>query len=79
MFNDLVGRVDRLERVVSQLVLRDVSTTGLTSAQIDAAVFGASTGAQPTDGLFITDKTNHLLLVRENNKWCKTATLTIIT
>lgn len=52
-------------------------TVGPTSAQIDDAVFGASTDAQATDGLIITDKTNSLLLARVAGKWGSTA-LTII-
>lgn len=76
-FKTLQDRVARLERVSSQLILKDVNTTGLTSSQIDAAVFGGSTGGQASDGLVISDKTNNLLLVRESGKWCKT-TLTVI-
>lgn len=68
-FKVLEDRVARLERVSSQLLLKDVNTTGLNDAQIDAAVFGGSTGGQASDGLVISDKTNNLILVRENATW----------
>lgn len=69
----LEQRISRLERVASTTTLKDVNTSGLTSAQIDAAVFaGTSTpsvGAQAADGLIIRDSTNNLLLVRQNGVW----------
>lgn len=58
--------------------LKDINTVGLTSAQIDATIFGSSTNAQPADGIQITDQTNGLLLTRLGGKWGST-TLTIIT
>lgn len=78
----LEQRISRLERVASTTTLKDVNTSGLTSAQIDAAVFaGTSTpsvGAQAANGLIITDSTNSLLLVRQGGHWYKTSTLTEI-
>lgn len=76
-FNRLVTQVERLNRIVAQIVLKDVNTSGLSSAQIDAALIGGSTNAQVPDGLMITDKTNHLLLARVSGKWGSTP-LTII-
>ena len=49
--------------------LKNIDTTGLTSAQIDSAVFGSSTNAQPADGLQIIDGVNKLLLVRAGGQW----------
>ena len=72
------ARTDRLERIAqANYVAKDINTTGLTSAQIDTAVFGSSSNGQSFDGLTITDKTNNLLLVRLSGKWCK-ATMTLI-
>lgn len=65
-----------VQRALLGRPLKDVNTTGLTSAQIDAATFGGSEG-QAYDGVQITDKTNSLLLVRVSGKWGKTL-LTII-
>ena len=76
--NSMQDQIQALQRQLSQIVLKDVNTTGLTSAQIDIAVFPAPTNAQPTDGIIITDKTNFLLLVREAGKWYATPTLTLI-
>jgi hypothetical protein len=77
-FNVLDDRISRVERITSMTIFKDVNTAGLTSAQIDAAVFPAPTLSQPPDGIIITDTTNHLLLVREGGKWYKTAALTMI-
>lgn len=65
-----------VQRALLNRPLKDVVTTGLTSAQIDSAVFSGS--AQAYDGALITDKTNSLLLARVSGKWGKTL-LTIIT
>lgn len=65
-----------IQRALLNRPLKDVNTSGLTSAQIDTAAFGGSEG-QAYDGALITDKTNSLLLVRVNGHWGKT-TLTII-
>jgi hypothetical protein len=75
-------RVSSLERLSAQAPLKDINTSSLSSAQIDAAVFSngitSSVNAQAGDGLLITDSTNSLLLVRQGGKWYKTAALTLI-
>lgn len=52
----------------------ELNTFGLTSAQIDAAYPGVV-----ADSCVISDSTNHVLLVRQNGNWYKTAILTLIT
>jgi len=73
-FNSLARRVASLERTLNTTGLRDINTTGLTSAQIDAAFFG---GQQSYDGAQATDKANSLALVRQAGKW-HSAALTLI-
>jgi hypothetical protein len=53
---------------------REINTTGLTSAQIDA-LFTTHT---PVNGQIASDPTNGLLVVRQGGKWYKTAALTQI-
>jgi hypothetical protein len=66
-----------IQRKAAATVIRvfPVNTTGLTSAQIDAALPAGLTAA---DDMFITDVTNNLMLVRQGGKWWKTAALTQI-
>lgn len=64
-------------RAGAQKLLKDLNTTGLTSAQIDAAVFGSSSSVQAADGLQIIDSTNKLFLVRVAGQWGKLS-LTLI-
>jgi hypothetical protein len=54
------------------LVAKEINTTGLTSAQIDALF------TVPTNGQTASDPTNGLMLVRQSGKWYKTAALTQI-
>ena len=75
--NEMGDQIAALQRQATATVLKDIDTTGLTSAQIDAAVFGPSTNAQPTNGLMIVDSANSLLLARVGGKW-GTTSLTLI-
>lgn len=52
---------------------KEINSTGLTSAQIDA-LFTAT----PANGTIASDPTNTLLLVRQGGTWHKTAALTNI-
>lgn len=72
----LDNRVAALERASSITTFPDIDTAGLTSAQIDAAIF-SGTAQIPASGVFATDSTNHFLLVRIGGHWAKT-TLTLI-
>ena len=69
--------IQRLQRAAQTTSLKDVNTAGLSSAQIDAAVFSngstSSTNAQPANGIVISDSTNKLLLVRQGGAWFKTS------
>lgn len=60
-------RLDGLERVNNTYRLRDFSTTGLSSAQIDTLVFGS--GQQTFDGAQVTDSARSIILVRLGGKW----------
>lgn len=55
-------------------LLTEIDSTGKTSAQIDALFTTV-----PANGRHLSDPTNHLVLVRQGGKWCKTAALTVIT
>ena len=78
--NAQLSLIHIFERKAAAPLLKDVDTTGLTSAQIDAMLFSngstSSTNVQAADGLQITDITNSLLLVRQGGVWYKTSTLT---
>lgn len=66
--------VASMHRNLNTTGIRDVATTGLSSAQIDAIVFGTD---QPYDGVSISDQARSILLVRLGGKWGYAA-LTII-
>jgi hypothetical protein len=76
------SKVARLGRTTANTSVKEVDSSGLTSAQIDQMVFSngstSSTNAQPYDGLVVHDPVNNLLLVRQSGSWHKTAPLTSI-
>jgi Pectate lyase superfamily protein len=73
----LIGQAYVANRATASLLpkLYNVDTTSKTSAQIDATL---PTDVTIADGLIIRDATNNLILIRQNGKWNKTATLTQI-
>lgn len=71
------ARAASTSRALLTLPLRDVDTTGLSSAQIDAIVFAGGGPTQPWDGAQATDQTNALLLTRLSGHW-HSAPLTLI-
>lgn len=66
-------KVDGALDVPEGVSTKEINTTGLTSAQIDATFI-----VPPVDGAYISDPTNGLMLVRQAGKWYKTAALTQI-
>ncbi len=64
------AKIASTSRAFLHFPLKNVNTSGLTSAQIDAIVFlGGGVAPQPWDGAQATDTTNALLLTRLNGHW----------
>lgn len=68
-------RIGALERTVNAPKVPIVDTTGLSSDQIDAIIFGGQ--QQPYDGAQAADSVNKLFLVRAAGKWCSRSLATI--
>lgn len=69
-FNKLKNKVSILERMIRVLSsLTEINTTGLSNTQIDEQIIAA--GYSPPNGKSISDPTNKLFLVRQNNEWKK--------
>lgn len=67
-YKSLSNRVASLERMIRVLSsTTEINTTGLTSEQIDSAVIAE--GYAAPNGKLISDPTNKLLLIRQENVW----------
>lgn len=67
--NATTRKLDRVARAGLQNVIKDINTTGLTSAQIDALFVGASTVTDVPNGIQIIDSVNGLQLTRIAGVW----------
>lgn len=71
-YKNLLSRVGMLEKSLRDAgYLVEVDTSGLSNLKIDEKVFGEEI-LEPLNGKLISDPTNKLLLLRQENVWRKT-------